>query len=724
MAVIPSADATARVGRGPLQRLDHLLGRALEAAREAYGSDATSDSFRGLYVSGEQAARSLNGVTGEPMLGATGAPPQPDWGQIAGDDPGWRWLRDAYGLSDMELDLALIALAPDVDLRYERVYGYLQDDVSRRRPMVDLALNLLTATAAGKLDARMLLGADAPLVRHRVITLLPDPMAVQPPLLAHILKLDEQIVDILLGQGGLDRRLVSCCRLLAPPAGSTDALVPTDIRESLVGTVEAAWGRRPFRLYFQGSRHADKQATAQALAGELGVPLLVGSLAQLPPAGHTLDEILTLIFREAWLHAALLYLDDLDALHCDEGARCREVLARRLAEHPGVTILAGAQAWAPLGVDPLGVLTVPFAMPDADRRRRIWEQTLADHGADLAPEELDALAERFRLAPGQIREAVLTAANRAGWRLAGGRRRPGRGAAPPAPTLAELFAASRAQTGHDLTALARKIEPIHGWDDIVLPSDPVAQLHEICQRVAQRQRVMGAWGFDGKLSHGKGISALFSGPPGTGKTMAAEVIARELGLDLFKIDLAAVVSKYIGETEKNLERIFTAATDANAILFFDEADALFGKRSEVRDAHDRYANIEISYLLQRLEQYDGLAILATNLRRHIDDAFTRRLQFVVEFPFPDEADRRRIWQVCFPATAPRDPTLDFEQLARRFRLSGANISNIVLGAAFLAAADDARIGMEHLLAATRREYQKMGKVVAEADLQGDPDEPR
>jgi AAA+ superfamily predicted ATPase len=724
MAVIPSAEATARVGRGPLQRLDHLLGRALEAARAAYGAEATTDSFRGLYVSGEQAARSLDGVTGEPALGATGPPPQPDWGQIAAEHPGWRWLRDTYGLSEMELDLALIALAPDVDLRYERVYGYLQDDVSRRRPTVDLALNLLTTTAVGKLDARMLLGAGAPLVTHRVITVLADPMAVQPPLLAHILKLDEQIVDALLGQGGLDRRLVSCCRLLTSPAGAADEPVPTDIWEALVGTVDAAWGRRPSRLYFQGPKHADKQATAQALAGELGAPLLVSNLAQLPPADYTLDEILTLIFREAWLHGALLYLDDVDALQCDERARCREVLARQLARHPGVTILAGAQAWAPLGVEPLGVLAVPFAMPDVDRRRRIWEQALAAYGAALAPEELDALAERFRLAPGQIREAMLTAHNRAGWRLAADRHDPGPDPAPPAPTLAELFAASRGQTGHDLTALARKIEPIYGWDDIILPSDPLAQLREICQRVAQRQRVMGAWGFEGKLSHGKGVSALFSGPPGTGKTMAAEVIARELGLDLFKVDLAAVVSKYIGETEKNLERIFTAAADANAILFFDEADALFGKRSEVRDAHDRYANIEISYLLQRMELYEGLVILATNLRQHIDDAFTRRLQFVVEFPFPDEGDRRRIWQGCFPATAPRDPAIDLEQLARRFRLSGANISNIVLGAAFLAAADDTRIGMDHLLAATRREYQKMGKVIAEDDLHGDLEEPR
>jgi SpoVK/Ycf46/Vps4 family AAA+-type ATPase len=227
---------------------------------------------------------------------------------------------------------------------------------------------------------------------------------------------------------------------------------------------------------------------------------------------------------------------------------------------------------------------------------------------------------------------------------------------------------------------------------------------------------MDDWGFERKLSHGKGTSALFAGPPGTGKTMAAEVIAHELGVDLFKIDLSTVVSKYIGETEKNLEQIFAAATDADAILFFDEADALFGKRSEVRDAHDRYANVEVAYLLQRMEDYDGLAILATNLRQHLDDAFIRRLQFVVEFPFPDDEERGRIWAVSFPVETPRDPGIDYAALGRRFRLAGGNIKNIVLAAAFAAAADGAAVGSDHLLRAARREYQKMGKVLPDADF--------
>ncbi|MCA1702925.1 MAG: ATP-binding protein, partial [Actinobacteria bacterium] len=661
-------------------------------------------------MSSEQSARSLDGGAGEPLPGGVGESVRPDWGQIAADGPGWGWLREGYGLSDFELDLVLIALAPEVDLRYERVYGYLQDDVSRKRPTVDLALNLLSTTPGEKLAGRALLGWDAPLVSRKVFALIPDPHSVSSPLLAHILKLDEQIVDILLGQGGLDPRLASCCRLMAPQNGFADTLLAEDVRKSLLGMVDVAWGRHPLRLYFQGPRGAGKRGTAEALAGEMGVRLLVVSLGRLPLGDHSLSDFLALIFREAWLQGALLYLDDLDALHGEQGTVCRRALAGQLAQHPGVTILAGAQIWVPLGEEPLGVLVVPFVMPDFARRRQIWEETLAGYGVSLAPADLDALAGRFRVAPGQIRDVALTACNGARWRMAANSPEPSHNLLLPAPTLGELFAAARSQTGHDLMELARKIEPVYGWEDIVLPGDPLAQLHELCQRVAHRQRVMGEWGFDRKLSQGKGISALFAGPPGTGKTMATEVIARELGLDLFKIDLSAVISKYIGETEKNLERIFAAATDANAILLFDEADALFGKRSEVRDSHDRYANIEIAYLLQRMEQYDGLAILATNLRQHLDDAFTRRLQFVVEFPFPDEADRCRIWQVCFPTDAPRDPEIDFEQLARKFRLPGGNINNIVLGAAFFAAAENIRIGMGHLLQATRREYQKMGKV--------------
>jgi SpoVK/Ycf46/Vps4 family AAA+-type ATPase len=235
--------------------------------------------------------------------------------------------------------------------------------------------------------------------------------------------------------------------------------------------------------------------------------------------------------------------------------------------------------------------------------------------------------------------------------------------------------------------------------------------------VRYRMQVYGDWGFDQKLSLGKGLIALFTGPSGTGKTLSAEIMANELGLDLYKVDLSIVVSKYIGETEKNLSRVFQEAQDSNAILFFDEADALFGKRSEIKDAHDRYANIEINYLLQQVEEYEGAIILASNMKKNIDEAFLRRLHFAIEFPFPDESHRLRIWQGIFPAQAPLASELDLDFLSRKFKIAGGHIKNVALAAAFRAAEDGGVIRMEHLMLGLKREYQKLGKVCEKAEFE-------
>jgi SpoVK/Ycf46/Vps4 family AAA+-type ATPase len=325
--------------------------------------------------------------------------------------------------------------------------------------------------------------------------------------------------------------------------------------------------------------------------------------------------------------------------------------------------------------------------------------------------DLSAIAGQFQLSAGQIRDAVASAKDRAVQR--GG-------------TVhgLDLFAAARAHSSPGLSSLARKITPRYVWQDIVLPADQLDILREIVATVRGRPVVLDEWGVGKKLTASNGVTILFAGPPGTGKTMAAEIIATALGLDLYKIDLSTIVSKYIGETEKNLEKIFSEAQSSNAILFFDEADAIFGKRSEVKDAHDRYANIEISYLLQRMEAYDGVTILATNLRANLDEAFTRRLQFAVDFPFPDEENRLRIWQTLFPLDVPRDTDLDFGLLARRFKLAGGNIRNIIVSAAYLAASDGGRVTMSHILHGTRRELQKMGRLVNEKDLVPDPVESR
>jgi SpoVK/Ycf46/Vps4 family AAA+-type ATPase len=284
------------------------------------------------------------------------------------------------------------------------------------------------------------------------------------------------------------------------------------------------------------------------------------------------------------------------------------------------------------------------------------------------------------------------------------------------PTAQDLYAACRAQSSGRLDNLAHKVRTTYTWADIVLPPDQIAQLREICIQVRHRRTVLETWGFDRHLAMGKGVNALFAGQSGTGKTMAAEIIAADLGLELYKIDLSTMVSKYIGETEKNLDRVFTAAQEANAILFFDEADALFGKRSEVKDAHDRYANIEVGYLLQKMEEYDGVVILATNLRNNLDDAFVRRLHIAIDFPFPEEADRLRIWRKVFPPAAPLADDVDLGFLAKQFKLAGGNIRNIALLAAYLAAENGAELGMAQLVRAVKREYQKIGKLVTEAEF--------
>jgi SpoVK/Ycf46/Vps4 family AAA+-type ATPase len=368
-------------------------------------------------------------------------------------------------------------------------------------------------------------------------------------------------------------------------------------------------------------------------------------------------------------------------------------------EYGQLTFLAGELPWSLRGIFAQdSFCAVELAMPDASLRQAAWERALQRFPSDRRQAWARELAIQFRLSPGQIQAAAAWVAQRRAM------------ASDEAEvTRDELYAACRNQSHHKLTELAVKIEPHYTWDDLVLPGEKVEQLTELCAQVVHRQRVYGDWGFARKLAHGRGISALFAGPSGTGKTMAAEVIAHELQLDLYKIDLSGVVNKYIGETEKNLAKIFSEAEASNAILFFDEADALFGKRTKVSDAHDRYANIETSYLLQRMEAYEGIVILATNLRENMDEAFTRRIRFIVDFPFPDAASRKLIWQTHFPRQTPVSADLDYDWLAQQLQITGGNIKNIVLSAAFCAAANGGTINMTHVLHGTRREFEKIGK---------------
>jgi len=698
-------------------RLDQRLARAAESAENAYGSKATSDPFRGLHLSPEDVDRMLTRQPGAPLLWA-GEETQtilPEFSQK--DQSRLSWLARTFSLSSFDLDALIIALAPEIDLRYENLYAYLQDDITRRRPSIDLVLNLLCPSAEAKIRQRTHFTSDAPLLRHNLIRLIPDPHQLDPPMLAYHVKLDEQILRFLIHLDGLDHRLVSFARIIEPEVSLDDLPLNAEIKYFIQSIAPRTRSEgQPLRLYFYGPRGTGKLLAAEVLASQLGMQLLVVDLSRALAVGEKFEQTIKLIFREARFGDAILYLSSLDVLRANDSDALCQSLLDLLTVDTGITILGGTQQWVPGSSlhhgSPMGVISVPFSTPDYIQRRKYWQTGLSAIGIAIEQSDLDTLAERFSLTGAQISEAVAIAGNRVHWPSVP----PSDGNTPSQVSFPELFVAAREQLGFDLATLARKIEPRYTWTDIVLPPDPLSQLIEICNQAKFHTMVYENWGFGHRMSLGKDLTVLFSGSSGTGKTMAAEIIANELKLDLYKIDLSRVVSKYIGETEKNLDRIFTTAEDTNAILFFDEADALFGKRSQVRDSHDRYANIEIGYLLQKMEEYEGITILATNMRNNMDEAFIRRLKFHVEFPFPEESDRYQIWKLHFPVEAPRADDVDFEFLSRQFKLAGGNIRNIVLNASFLAAADGQTIRMSHLMLATKREYQKMGKTRSEAEF--------
>lgn len=696
-----------------LRSLDRLLERAVSQAELLYGSDATADPYRGLYIDSKDVERALEQELDNSELLETDDDLELFFSEISN---GWRFkrLQEIFELSAFDLGLVAIALAPEINLRYERIYAYLQDDVTRKRPSVNLALNLLCSSATEKFSRWVHLTPNAPLIRQGLLQLIPDSNQPQSPLLAYYLKLDEQITRWLLGQEELDARLRQFSQLLLPTISLESLPLEITVKQALGTLSVQTWQtQESLRFYFQGLPGMGKQRTAEAIAFQLGVPLLTADLGAAVQQKQDIEAMLRLLLREARLHNAIAYLSGVDALLNDDQYGMYWQLLATLTENKGIAILAGRQALSADKIQRMNAIAVEFSLPNFAQRRTHWQANLAKIGIALNDEQIDDLSDRFRLTPEQIEGAIATACNRSRWAKASeSENLP----VDVQPTLLALFAAARMQSGQDLTTLARKVSPKHTWDEIILPSDRLRQLREMCNQLKYRHIVFNQWGFEQTLSLGKGINALFSGTPGTGKTMAAEVIANDLELDLYKIDLSQIVSKYIGETEKNLDRVFTMAANANAILLFDEADALFGKRSDVKDAHDRYANLEIAYLLQKMEEYEGITILTTNLRQNLDEAFTRRVRFIIEFPFPEAEHRLSIWQGIFPKPMPLATDVDLMLMAKQFKLAGGNIRNIAVAAAFLAAEDGEGVGMKHLLQATKREFQKMGRLVNEADF--------
>ena len=614
-------------------------------------------------------------------------------------------LTERFGLSGVETRLVMWCVAPDLDARFQRCLAFLQNDLGKKRPSLQL-LGMFVEELNDVLDACALLGPGAPLIRHRLLSLPrqlqggPTPLALQQPAPS------PQLVDFLTGQDRVDATVSTFAALTPPRALDPMGSYGRHHAAIRTGVVRLLRGGGHAHTYIGGPLGSGRARLVEQIARDVERPVLRVDVPGLLTRSERTEDALVMLSRDARLHDAVLHLADVDVL-ADQGERrspqTAVVRSWLRTETESRTVLTGTLApgeiSTALGIH-LSGHELPF--PDIDERAELWSALIQGPDADESRRLIHQLASKFRFTPGQMRRAVRDAASRSG--------------ADDVVGVEELHRSCREGSNQRLLLHARKLRPNYTWDDIVVPDDLRQQLEEICASVRQRRTVYGTWGFESKFSVGRGLNILFAGPSGVGKTMSAEIIAGDLAVDAYKIDLSCVVSKYVGETEQNLARIFDEAETSNSILFFDEADALFGKRSEVKDAHDRYANIEISYLLQELDEYPGIVILATNFKGNMDAAFTRRLTHVVDFPEPDVGLRLRLWEGMFPPDVPMGGDVDFDFLARQFALTGGHIKNVVLNACFMAAHESEDVLMAHLIRATKREYDKLGKLSSKSEF--------
>ncbi len=610
--------------------------------------------------------------SGETLAAETGAK--------AGDHvPALSVLTERLGLSPFERDLLLLCIGMELDTRLPALCAQAQHDPARPYPTFALAFAVLDQPSW---DA---LSPERPLRYWRLLD-IHQPGAQ--PLIGAALSADERIVNFVKGMNYVDDRLMPLLTPLSPAdLPPSQQAIADHVRD---GLRRVPAGEALPAVQLLGSDSVSKQGIAQTIAAAFGAQAYRLSAELLPGAVAEQETLIRLWQRESRLLPIALYID---AAELDRGDAATAQVRRLLARAGGLTFVDAHEPWTGTAA---ATVSVDVAKPTAIEQRSLWQRLLGD----VAGEHPQRLAGHFDFNFGKIEQIVQHALSATQQQ--------------PEALGSSLWQSALARTRPALDQLAQRIEPKAGWADLKLPDSETKLLRQIADQVAQRSVVYDDWGFRERMNRGLSISALFAGESGTGKTMAAEILANELGLSLHRIDLSAVVSKYIGETEKNLRKLFDAAEDGGSILFFDEADALFGKRSEVKDSHDRYANIEVNYLLQRLESFRGLAILATNQKGALDSAFLRRLRFVVNFPFPGLAERKAIWASAFPSQLPIAP-LDLERLAR-MALSGGSIQGIVLNAAFLAAKAGVQVTMPLILDAARAEFRKLDKPVNEADF--------
>ena len=616
-------------------------------------------------------------------------------------------VRAAFGIADERvLDVLRALLVVEVDPGLMRAFSHAWCDFTRRHVDIGFLLELLGRTADDQARlCDLFLSREHPLLRLGAIEIYEPAGHGGRVLMQRAVRLTDRIVQFLCGRREPALTMAGARVELSRTARHlNDLLIEDEVRDTFRAAFKdvVSGAGRPTFLLLHGPKGSGRRSLCEAGAAGLDRPVLTGRCPGGPVGAADAGATLTDFFREARLHNAIPMLEDVDAAFGPDESDTRwlDGLSMAAGAHRGPVVLSSRQPLPRLRAHLQGLVEVPVPHPTFDLQVAHWRQALPEDVSLGDGLSIEQVVQRYSLTGGTIREV---AAALVGATVRGRRRSPlGPG---------EVLGLVRDHLRHRLGSLAVPLERGHGWDDLVVPDETRRALREVVSFVRNRQRIVRDWGFGAKISYGRGTAALFQGPPGTGKTMAASILANDLGMAIFQIDLSRIVDKYIGETEKNLGRVFDEGARAQAILLFDEADSLFSRRTSVGSSNDRYANLEVNFLLQRIEQYEGVTILTTNAPDSIDDAFKRRLRFKVAFPSPNADERAVLWRTLLPREAPVDAKVDLGLLARLYELSGANIKNVVLRAAALAADGEGVMDMQVFREAADREYVDMGKLV-------------
>jgi len=590
-----------------------------------------------------------------------------------------------FNLNEQEKEIISIVLAPLLDNKYKKIYAYLQDDLNQKEASVYLVALLLSEGETEKTDIYAHFQSQSPLLTFKIIEV------------GAVLKISESVQSFLFGHYQLDSKVADFSRLIAPVENkkqSADAEKKIDIITK--GLAE----QKRFLIHLYGESATDKERIAMEISSALGYGLLKVDMSLILEYVDTLDGVIEVLFRESILSGTLLYFDNYDIFtKHPKFSISQSILVKKLDALSWLSFISSKEQIKPLPVSN-GQLwyEISTTVGSVEENALYWKRGLKKIGFDLSDQKCENLTYLFQFTTEQIEHILQQLETQMFFGIE--------------IDESVIYQMCRKNISSTLKELAQPFESGATLEDIVMQKEQKELMRGISTHYKHQIKVFEEWGFN-KHYQSHGIGVLFTGSPGTGKTMAASILANELGLDIYRIELSQVISKYIGETEKNLSKIFEEARKSGVILFFDEADAIFGKRTETKDSHDRYANIEVSYLLQKIEEYDGLVILASNFRQNIDEAFVRRMRFIINFPFPDKEMRALIWKQVFPKNAPLEKEIDFSLLSQKFALSGANIRNIALFSAFFAAEQEEQIQMKHIVQGLKIELTKIAKKIAE-----------